>query len=525
MADAFISYARKDSKDFVRKLHAALCKLNRDIWVDWEDIPHAVPWREEIFDNIERSEAFVFVISPYSIRSPYCAEELVHAIKHNKRLIPIVHLEVSSKDVVEPLRVLNWIYFRDNNFDRVVQDLLEAIDTDPDHIRTHTSLLIRAIEWEKKDRDSSFLLRGMALGEAEDWLTQCAQKEPKPTELHREYISASLTVETASIIYWRIVGYLNQISRLISDIRRSRQHIFSLPIEWAIYLIVTFNILLVGFDITYVPLRDFYFLQAPSITQVYDPIKGIEPQRDTEQYLQRVEELKSQISETGLQSPEVETILQNLRDYSREMIKNNPFQYTAKYTKGIGTLEKIKNRMRKHMGIESAQGAFRNFWSKSHLNPENFSQELSFFSRNIQPALETNYYRNHDENGQLYDEFWKIDCIFIAIFAIELWFHALYLSQKLDIPFEKALCTRWYDFFWLTFTVYWSWLRLLRLIPFGVRSYQLGVWGSILHIKGKAFQLIITWLKPMLKEGYIENKKGIYFLIFYLLYLASFIVN
>lgn len=497
MADAFISYARKDSTDFVRKLHAALCNINRDIWVDWEDIPHAAPWRQEIFDNIEGAEAFVFVISPGSVCSPYCAEEIAHALKHNKRLIPIVHLKVASKDVVEPLRVLNWIYFQDDNFDSVVQNLIEAIDTDPDHVRTHTSLLKRAIEWDKKDRDGSFLLRGMALEEAEDWLTRCAQKEPKPTELHREYISAGLTAETASIIYRSIVRCLDKASRLISNIRRSRQHIFPLPLEWAIYLLFTLNILLVFFDVTYISLRDFYFLKVPSITQVYDPIKGIELQRDTEQYLERVGELQSQISHTGVRSPEVEVILLDLRRDSTKMIDNNPFQYTTDRTKGVGSLEKIKNRMRKHMGTQSAKKAFRSFWSEGHLTNENFSQELSFFRRSIQPELATNYYRNHDENGHWYDAFWQVDCLFIAIFAIELLLHALYLSDKLNIPYVTALGTRWYDFLWLIFTVHWSWFRLLRLIPYAVRSYQLGVWESILQLKAGVTQIISALLQPM----------------------------
>jgi WD40 repeat protein len=40
MAEIFISYARKD-KGFVRDLHAALQKVNRDTWVDWRSIPES----------------------------------------------------------------------------------------------------------------------------------------------------------------------------------------------------------------------------------------------------------------------------------------------------------------------------------------------------------------------------------------------------------------------------------------------------------------------------------------------------
>ena len=47
MADVFISYSRKD-KEFVRSLHEALARHNRDTWVDWEDIPLTADWLKEI---------------------------------------------------------------------------------------------------------------------------------------------------------------------------------------------------------------------------------------------------------------------------------------------------------------------------------------------------------------------------------------------------------------------------------------------------------------------------------------------
>ena len=48
MSDLFISYSRKD-KEFVHKLHDALAAQKRDVWVDFEDIPLASEWRDEIF--------------------------------------------------------------------------------------------------------------------------------------------------------------------------------------------------------------------------------------------------------------------------------------------------------------------------------------------------------------------------------------------------------------------------------------------------------------------------------------------
>lgn len=60
-------------------------------------------------------------------------------------------------------------------------------------------------------------------------------------------------------------------------------------------MIATVNLCLVLFNLSYVPWRDFYLRKLPEITQIYDPIKGIELQRETGNYLATVKELE----ETG----------------------------------------------------------------------------------------------------------------------------------------------------------------------------------------------------------------------------------
>ncbi len=44
-------------------------------------------------------------------------------------------------------------------------------------MRSHTHLLVRAREWEHKEHDSSFLLRGIDLEEAEHWLTHSSPRK------------------------------------------------------------------------------------------------------------------------------------------------------------------------------------------------------------------------------------------------------------------------------------------------------------------------------------------------------------
>ena len=52
-------------------------------------------------------------------------------------------------------------------------------------------MLTRAKEWEREAKDSSFLLRGKDLREAERWVAKSSEKDPKPTVLQSQYILAS----------------------------------------------------------------------------------------------------------------------------------------------------------------------------------------------------------------------------------------------------------------------------------------------------------------------------------------------
>src|SRR5215216_4104660 len=191
MADVFISYAHED-QDFVRELHEALEKLNRDTWIDWKDIPRTAKWIDEVYSGIESADAVAFVISPDSVASEFCIVELNHAVEHNKRLVPILHRDVDDESVPPDLSSHKYVFFgKTDDFDRAFEDLIEALDADLDWRHEHTWLEMRAIEWNNKGRDSSCALRGRDLKEAEAWLERAAEKEPKPTDLQRQYITSS----------------------------------------------------------------------------------------------------------------------------------------------------------------------------------------------------------------------------------------------------------------------------------------------------------------------------------------------
>jgi WD40 repeat protein len=192
VADVFISYSRRDS-DFVKRLHQALADRGRDVWVDWEDIPPASEWRDELHEGIDDSKAVIFVMSPRSLGSDECHLELTRAIDNGKRIVPVVWEDPDGVKVPEALANRNWVFLRvDDDFDRGVSQVESALDADPAWVRTHTRLLNRAQEWESGGRSRALVLRGTDLHSAEEALAGWHEgTEPAPTPLQREYLQAS----------------------------------------------------------------------------------------------------------------------------------------------------------------------------------------------------------------------------------------------------------------------------------------------------------------------------------------------
>lgn len=228
--------------------------------------------------------------------------------------------------------------------------------------------------------------------------------------------------------------------------------------------VATLNLCLVLFNLTYVPWRNLYLRNFPELTRIYDPIKGIEPHRETNNYLTTVNALEAQVSQTGLTSPQAKAQLDELSRLSREMIDNNPFADANK----SGTLEKIKNRMRDRIGEESAKESFNTFWSQRYLSRKGWQKEILFFNQQIRPLIATNYYRQIGESGDFVDLFWLIDLPFVILFSLELVMRVFYIKRRHPIfSWFNAILWRWYDIFLLI--PFWRWLRI---IPVTIRLDQ-----------------------------------------------------
>lgn len=195
MTTVFISYSRKDQA-FAKRLTDRLEQNKMDFWIDWIGIPPSVAWLKEIEKGIEEAEIFLFLLSPDSVISKPCKDEIDHAVKNGKKLLPIVVRDVNTRDVPAKLSELNWIFFREtDDFEKAFTLLNTAIHTDYDWIKAHTRLQVRALEWEKAEKDRSFLLHGKDFQVAEKQLKDNTGKQPIPTALQNEYIAESRKAE------------------------------------------------------------------------------------------------------------------------------------------------------------------------------------------------------------------------------------------------------------------------------------------------------------------------------------------
>ncbi|MDX6592861.1 MAG: hypothetical protein QOJ13_2057 [Gaiellales bacterium] len=191
MPDVFVSYSRRDA-GFVHELVERLQQGGKTVWIDTEGIGDAEVFPEAIRSAIEQSDGFVFVISPDSVASRYCENEVDYAVALNKRLVPVLHVPVPDTELPEPIQVRNWIPFTDPaTFDASAGRLVSALETDLENAKAHTRWLVKSLEWDGSGRDRSLTLRGSELAAAEAWLGAAAQREPLPTEVQHEHIAAS----------------------------------------------------------------------------------------------------------------------------------------------------------------------------------------------------------------------------------------------------------------------------------------------------------------------------------------------
>ena len=239
------------------------------------------------------------------------------------------------------------------------------------------------------------------------------------------------------------------------------------------------NLLWVAFDISYVPLRTFWLQRnlypipsvplvvplsfIPDLTPLVDPIKGIEPHRETQAYLEQFRQLDAALlSLPAGQAPQPRQVLLLNRQaqLTAQLIDSNPFLASE----ASGTLEKIKNRLRQRADRDSARQASSLLMSPERIQTRGWSQERLFWNDQVLPLVATNYWRSIDENGRPTDHFWRIDLLlFQSVFVLDILLRLIRLRRRLPgLSWGDSLLRRWSDLPLLL--PFWRWLRLVPVL-------------------------------------------------------------
>jgi len=220
MNEVFISYSHQDIA-FVQRLYDALVEQGFDPWMDSAKLIGSADWWERIRLGIQASASVIFVVTAESLASEVCTMEVHHALKFNKRLIPLVLMKGNQDEAFRQLRIAdlpihiltelegvtleeiarkNWRYIsqyqwvsfdRGSLVDEHLADLVKALKYDSKYVDQHTAFLNRAINWEDRKRNPGFLLSRLETREMQKWLAESVGKEPPVHESHRLYLTAS----------------------------------------------------------------------------------------------------------------------------------------------------------------------------------------------------------------------------------------------------------------------------------------------------------------------------------------------
>ena len=200
-------------------------------------------------------------------------------------------------------------------------------------------------------------------------------------------------------------------------------------------------------------------VQTCALPIFYDPLKGIEPHRETQAWLAGFQRLDQALLK-GAPEPVLAPLRRRQLELTVQMINENPFAASG----NSGTLEKLKNRLRQRAGLDSAKQAAARLLSDPWLTGRRWADERRFWQQQVLPLVATSYWRSIDENGRPTDHFWRFDLLlFQSVFALDILLRVLRLRRRFPaLSWRDALLRRWIDLPLLL--PFWRWLRLVPVV-------------------------------------------------------------
>lgn len=149
----FISYAHRD-EEFVFRLARDLEARGAQVWIDRGDIRGGARWRQSIADGVRNCRAFLLVVSPEALASPFVTEEVSQALAQRKPIFPLLYGRADLRRFLDgQLERYQYLDFRRGGYAQNLADLVagllavgvplhEAPEATPEHLQVRRDQLL-----------------------------------------------------------------------------------------------------------------------------------------------------------------------------------------------------------------------------------------------------------------------------------------------------------------------------------------------------------------------------------------------
>ena len=120
----FICHSKDDADP------AEVCKLRLEkhgfpSWFDQYSLVPGVDYREEIDEAVTRCFAFILILTPNSLVSPYVTYEWVTALKDNKSIISLMFEPTKPHPLLEKYHYLDFTSIKSRPWDELIRLLIQ----------------------------------------------------------------------------------------------------------------------------------------------------------------------------------------------------------------------------------------------------------------------------------------------------------------------------------------------------------------------------------------------------------------
>lgn len=180
------------------RMRQFLMRAGFTVWDRRHDLTSGEQIQEATTQGIAGADNFIFLLSPQSVRSAHCLNELNYALKLNKRIIPVLIKTIPQEASPTALQNVRLIDLRQGEGDLSQQagsrELIATLLLEAAYFQTHKLLLVQALKWEQQRYNPSLLLRGAEQRHYQSWCKVAQQRQRyRPVEIQGKFITESLS--------------------------------------------------------------------------------------------------------------------------------------------------------------------------------------------------------------------------------------------------------------------------------------------------------------------------------------------